>query len=237
LTNKRPALSNMDNRLKDRIAVITGASSGIGKATALKFANSGAKIVCADLKSTGTEDEINAQHGKDRATFVACDVTDEKQIENLVKEAVAWGGRLDIICPFAGVALEHRPGASYSDQSTRSHDLDTDIFDKTLAINTRAVWLCCKHALRQFLEQKPRAPNSRGDRTRGWIVNVASIMGLVAGAGIPAYVASKHAVIGLTKQLAVDYAQDRIHVCIESRSWLGFLRLTDRRSMPLRLGL
>jgi len=80
----------MDNRLQGRIAVITGASSGLGRATAIRFAQSGARVVCADLKQAGVEDEIAQRHGKDAATFIKCDVTDESQIENLVKEAVGW---------------------------------------------------------------------------------------------------------------------------------------------------
>ena len=80
----------MDDRLKDRIAIITGASSGIGRATALRFANSGAKIVIADLKSSGTENEIADKHGKDRATFVKCDVTQENDIASLISEAAKW---------------------------------------------------------------------------------------------------------------------------------------------------
>ena len=92
----------MDNRLKDRIAVITGGSSGIGRATALRFANSGARIVVADLAPAGTAREIKKIYGNDRATFVKCDVTKESEIENLVKEAAKWGGRVDIICNFAG---------------------------------------------------------------------------------------------------------------------------------------
>lgn len=98
----------MDSRLEGRIAVITGGSSGLGRATAIKFANSGARVVCADLKSAGVEKEITEQHGKDRATFVKCDVTQESDIENLVKEAAKWGGRLDIICNYAGIASAHR---------------------------------------------------------------------------------------------------------------------------------
>jgi NADPH:quinone reductase-like Zn-dependent oxidoreductase len=74
---------------------VTGASSGIGKATALKFANAGARIVCADLKSVGLEEEINKDHGADRAVFVTCDVTKEDQVQNLIQEAVGFGGRLD----------------------------------------------------------------------------------------------------------------------------------------------
>lgn len=98
----------MDSRLEGRIAVITGGSSGLGRATAIKFANSGARVVCADLKSAGVEKEITEQHGKDSATFVKCDVTQESDIENLVKEAAKWGGRLDIICNYAGIASAHR---------------------------------------------------------------------------------------------------------------------------------
>lgn len=85
------------------------------------------------------------------------------------------------------------------------------IFDKTLAINTRGVFLGCKYALQQFLVQAPHAPNDRGDATRGWIVNTASMLGVVGTANAPSYVASKHAVVGLTKAIAIDYARDRIH--------------------------
>ena len=92
----------MDQRLKDRIAVITGGSSGLGRATAIRFANSGARIVVADLKSAGVEKEITDKHGKDGAIFVKCDVTQESSIEALVKEAARWGGRVDIMCNYAG---------------------------------------------------------------------------------------------------------------------------------------
>lgn len=200
---------NMDQRLQDRIAVITGASSGIGKATALRFANSGARVVCADLKSSGVEDEIVKKHGDGRATFTQCDVTQESQIENLVHEAVKWGGRLDIMCNYAGIATE---GAHVSKGGVRAHDCPTEDFDRTLAINTRGVFLCCKYALKQMLVQSPREPNARGDRTRGWIVNAASIFGMVGAANTPCYSTSKHAVVGMTKQMALDYAKDRIHV-------------------------
>ena len=94
----------MDSRLKDRVAIITGGSSGLGKATAIRFANSGAKIIVSDLKSSGVENEINDKHGKDTAIFVKCDVTQESEIENMVKEAAKWGGRVDIICNYAGIA-------------------------------------------------------------------------------------------------------------------------------------
>ena len=200
-------MASIDNRLKDRIAVITGASSGLGKATAIRFANSRARIVCADLRSTGVEDEINSQHGKDRAIFVECNVAEESEIEAMVKSATEWGGRVDIICNYAGVATETVDGIMY-----RCHDLPTPLFDKTMTINSRGVWLCCKYALRQMLAQEPREPNARGERTRGWIINAASVLGLRGRTHTTAYTTSKHAVVGMTKQMATDYATDRIHV-------------------------
>ena len=154
----------MDQRLQGRIAVITGASSGLGKATAIRFADSGARIVCADIKSSGVETEITSKHGKDSATFVACNVTDEAEIENLVKEAVKFGGRLDIICNYAGIAVETAHG-----MDVRCHDIPTKDFDRTFSINVRGVWLCCKYALQQMLEQEPREANARGEKTRGWV--------------------------------------------------------------------
>lgn len=216
----------MNQRLANRIAVITGASSGIGKATAIRFANCGARVICADQKSTGVETEITDRHGKDGATFVKCDVTDESQIENLVKEAKAWGGRLDVMCNYAGIAAETSRGGGF-----RVHDMPTEDFDRTMAINSRGVWLSCKYALKQMLEQEPRESNARGERTRGWIVNAASMFGVVGSANTPCYTPSKHAVVGMTKQMAIDYAKDRIHVSHPGQ-YLRYTRADFVRSTP-----
>ena len=114
----------MDNRLKDRIAIITGGSSGLGAATARRFADSGARVVVSDLNSAGVEKEINDKHGKDRAIFVKVDVTKESEIENMVNEAAQWGGRVDIICNYAGVAAETKQG-----MKMRAHEVDVADFD------------------------------------------------------------------------------------------------------------
>ncbi|KAK0277210.1 hypothetical protein LTR35_010120 [Friedmanniomyces endolithicus] len=201
----------MDSRLSGRIAVITGASSGLGKATAIRFANSGARVVCSDLKSVGVEDEINKQHGKDRATFIKCNVGEESDIEALIKQAASWGGRVDILCNYAGIAAETAHGIAHG-AAPRCHDFPTSGFDQTMTINCRGVWLCCKYALKQMLAQEPREANARGERTRGWIINAASMLGLIGLANTPAYTTSKHAVVGMTKQMAIDYAEDRIHI-------------------------
>ena len=165
--------SGADSRLKGRICIVTGASSGLGSATAIKFANSGARIVCADLKSSGVEDKLREAHGAESATFIACDVTKEDQIKSLVQAAVEFGGRLDIICNYAGVALE----ASKYGMSVRAHEMETSDWDLEMGVNARGVWLCCKYAVQQMLKQEPREANARGEKTRGWIINAASMLG------------------------------------------------------------
>jgi NAD(P)-dependent dehydrogenase (short-subunit alcohol dehydrogenase family) len=110
----------------------------------------------------------------------------------------------------AGIALEVDSILTKSG-GLRAHELPTANFDLTMSINTRGVFLGCKYALSQFLAQDPLPVNSRGDMTRGWIVNIASIAGLIGLGAAPSYTASKHAVVGLTKQIALDYAKDRVH--------------------------
>jgi NAD(P)-dependent dehydrogenase (short-subunit alcohol dehydrogenase family) len=96
-------------------------------------------------------------------------------------------------------------------EGCRVHETQVENFDLVMEINVRGVFLGCKHALAQFLNQEPLQPNSRGDRTRGKIINMASIVGLISLDATPGYTTSKHAVIGLTKQIAGDYALDKIH--------------------------
>ena len=110
----------------------------------------------------------------------------------------------------AGVAVE---GSAVTGVGgiARLHNIPAAIFDQTMSINTRGVFLGCKYAITQMLNQEPLPANGRGDQTRGWIVNMASILGNVALTGAPSYTVSKHAVMGITKQVAVDYAKDRIH--------------------------
>jgi NAD(P)-dependent dehydrogenase (short-subunit alcohol dehydrogenase family) len=189
-------------RLQDKVAIVTGSSSGLGRAIAIGYAKEGAKVVCSDLqknaKKEGFENNIDQdtdQIIKDmgcESIFVMCDVTKNKEVEDLVLQAVKAFGRLDIMVNNAGLITRALP----LDQ------LDDSDWDITMGVNGKGVWNGCQQAIRQFLKQ--------GDG--GKIVNIASIGGLVALHNCAAYCASKGAVVNLTRQLAGDYAPNNINV-------------------------
>ncbi|TLD22439.1 hypothetical protein PspLS_08142 [Pyricularia sp. CBS 133598] len=202
----------MTGRLANKVAIITGASSGIGRATALLLAREGAAVVCSDIRQgpptvpdgsggISTHEEIRRLGG--RAVFVPCDTSDSGQVQALIKSAVAEFGRLDIMFNNAGVGKE---GEKYP--HTMVWEYDEDDFDATMAVNVKGVFLGCKYAAAQMKDQEPLVPG--GDR--GWIVNTGSIMGVNAIRGVTAYAASKHAVLGITKAAALDCAAFNIHV-------------------------
>lgn len=180
----------MGNRLQGKIALITGASSGLGRVGAELFASEGAKVVIADI-TDGDEamDAITAAGGE--ATFVRTDVTDEGSIEAAVAHAVDTFGGLHIIYNNAGVMLSDDDGPTNTPMST---------YEKTMDINVKGVLLGCKYAIPAMLE-------SGG----GSIVNVASFVAHM-GAATPqiAYTASKGAVLAMTREIAVIYARQGI---------------------------
>ncbi|PNP78608.1 hypothetical protein FNYG_07954 [Fusarium nygamai] len=196
-------------RLDGKIAIVTGSSSGIGRAISLEFARNGAKVICADLTEKAradvaselaitTHDLVTKEGGV--AEFFKVDVTKSEEQEALVKYAVERFGRLDIMVNNAGVAMEAKdPQPIWNFHQT--------VFEKDININVVGVLLGCKYASAQMIKQDPLPC---GDR--GWILNTASIFGLVGNAGTAGYVASKHAVMGLTKASAWDCAPHRIHV-------------------------
>lgn len=194
-------------RFIDQVAIVTGSSSGNGRAIALALAAEGARIVCSDLVQKARPEGFEADLDIDtdalirkqggQAVFVKADVSKAADVENLVQQAVEHFGRLDVMINNAGVCIELK---------TIVEETEAE-YDMTMNVNTKGVWLGCKFAITQMLKQPPRA-----DGTRGRIVNVSSIGGLVGLAQEPSYCASKGAVNNLTRQLAVDFAAERINV-------------------------
>ena len=176
-----------------QVVLVTGAAGGIGRAAVLAFAQAGARVVVADLDEAGAQavaHEVQARGGQ--ALAVQVDVTQSASVQAMVAAAVAGFGRLDAAFNNAGVELE---GAATA-------EADEDLFDRTIAVNLRGVFLCMKYEIRQMLAQGGA----------GAIVNTASVAGLVGAATMPAYTASKHGVVGLSKAAALEYARRGIRV-------------------------
>jgi len=176
-----------------KVALITGGASGIGRAVALAFGRAGASVVIADTSVDGghmTAALIVEAGGK--ALFVKANVTVAADVEALVDKAVSHYGRIDCAVNGAAVEEEYLPLA----------DGDDDQFDHIMGVNVKGVWLCMKSQLRQMLRQEGG----------GVIVNIADAGGLVAAPHRAIYSASKHAVVGLTKSAAVEYAKEGIRV-------------------------
>lgn len=182
-----------ENRFKDKVMIITGAARGIGRATALRAAKEGAKLVLVDrLKEDGEATlKMVAENGGE-ALFLNLDLSQESACQEMVRKTVEQYEKLDIAINNAGVMGSPNP----------LHLLEQKDMDYTMANNFYSVYFCCRHELTQFLSQG----------NGGVIVNNASIAGVTGLPGNPAYVASKHAVNGLTKNLALDYAKFNIRV-------------------------
>lgn len=178
---------------QDKIVLITGSGSGIGQVTAKLYAQEGATVIVSDINEKGgeeTRDAIIAAGGK--AVFMSSNVADYEAVKKLIADIVEQFGRLDVAVNNAGVA-NRKP--------QRTADADVEDWDRVISVNTTGVFYCMKEELKQMMAQGG-----------GSIINIASIAGLRGLPNSLSYVASKHAVVGMTKTAAMEYARHNIRI-------------------------
>ncbi len=188
-------MSDTSGRLAGKVALITGAGSGMGRTAALLFAQQGASVVAADVSPNGEKTAADIADAGGEALFVQVDVADEAQVESMVERATRRFGRLDVLYNNAGIGPP---------DDAAIHELPTEVWDRVMNINVRGMYLCCRFGVRSMLAQ-PEPRNAS-------IVNTASIAGIVGNSTLPstAYTVSKGAVMALTKQVAISYAAEGI---------------------------
>lgn len=181
-------------RLKDKVGIVTGGGAGIGRGIAERFAREGAAVVLAELDTSSgaaTERAILSSGGK--ALFIPTDVSKEEQVKAMVEKALSRFGKIDVLCNNAAVL--------FFKEEAPAHELSTDTWDRTMAVNLRGYWLTSKYVVPAMLRQKS-----------GSIIHVASPTGIFGFTRLTAYSASKGGVIGLMRAMAADYGPEHIRV-------------------------
>jgi NAD(P)-dependent dehydrogenase (short-subunit alcohol dehydrogenase family) len=183
----------MGSTMDGKIALVTGAAAGIGRASAIAFGRRGAKVALADVDAPGSQETLRLlkDAGGD-GIFVRCNVSMPGDVEAFVKEVVATYGRLDYAHNNAGIAGD----------IVLTADCTEENWDRTISVDLKGIWLCMKHEIRQMLAQGGG----------GAIVNASATAGLVGSRRSSAYAAAAHGVVGLTKSAALEYAQAGIRI-------------------------
>ncbi len=182
----------MQKEFQGKVVLVTGAGSGIGRASALAFAGAGARVAVSDIDTaSGIETVRLIQEKGGEASFFKADVSKSAEVSDLIEQTVAKFGRLDFAYNNAGI--EGSLGLTA--------DLTEENWDRVLSVNLKGTWLCMKYEIMRMLKQGG-----------GAIVNAASVTGLVGFRGLSAYSASKHAIVGLTKSAALEYAKSGIRI-------------------------
>jgi NAD(P)-dependent dehydrogenase (short-subunit alcohol dehydrogenase family) len=187
-----PKLTGMNALFQNQVALVTGGSFGIGRATCVAYAQRGAKVVIADWIQDKEDTTLRLiKEAGSEGLFVQCDVSKADDVKVLIGKAIATFGRLDFAFNNAGIEGRLAP----------THECPEENWDKTIGINLKGIWLCMKHEILQMRQQG-----------KGAIVNCASVAGLGGFPGLPAYAASKHGVVGLTKTAALENAAQGIRI-------------------------
>jgi 3-oxoacyl-[acyl-carrier protein] reductase len=182
----------VSHTLQDKIVIVTGAGSGMGEAMTQQFISAGARVAALDINETKAKAVVAALDvPDDRAIAVAVDIASEESVTEAVSQVLAWAGRVDVLCNNAGIIDSFRP----------AHEISIEEWNRNIAVNLTGPFLMSRAVIPDMLS-----------RSRGIIINTASIASLSAAGGGTAYTAAKHGVLGLTRQLTFDYGTRGIRV-------------------------